>query len=113
LDHIPEPRFRPGIVSTDEFGNIVLGPREVGQEIAVFTGNPREQYEITCSTIRSAPELDKMSPKPTIALDPLEVEGDMVSNFVLLVATAALAALALVAAVIYISIPKKPSLTDR
>src|SRR2546430_14652678 len=36
LDYFPEPLFRPGIVSTAEWGNVVLGPYEAGQEIADF-----------------------------------------------------------------------------
>ena len=107
LDYFPEPLFRPGIVSTAEWGNIVLGPDEVGQDIADFSGDPAKHYQVTCSTIRSVAELDQMYPKLVIALDPLEGKGDMFSNLFLLVATAAAAILALVASVIYVAIDKR------
>jgi hypothetical protein len=103
----PEPRFRPGIVSTDEFGNIVLGGDKVGQDIADFAGDPAKYYTITCSAIRSAPELDQMHPKLTIALDPLEGKSDMGLILLLWLAAAVSAIVALVAAIIYASIRKK------
>ena len=107
----PEPRFRPGIVSTDEFGNIVLRGDEVGQDIADFTGDPAKHYTITCSGIRSAPELDQMHPKLAIALDPLEGKSDMGLIGLLWVAAAACGIVALVAAIMYVLIRKK-SLTN-
>ncbi len=112
LDYFPEPVFRPGIVSTAEWGNIVLGPGEAGQDIADFAGDPRKHYRITCSAIRFVPELDQMHPRLIIALDPLEEKGDMVLNLFLVLATAALLLLALIAAVIHIVVQKR-SLTNR
>ena len=107
LSLFSEPRFRPGIVSTDEFGNIVLGGNQVGQDIADFAGDPAKHYTITCSGIRSTPELDQMHPKLTIALDPLEGKSDMGLTLLLWLAAAASAIVALVAAIIYVSIRKK------
>jgi hypothetical protein len=40
LHLFPEPLFRPGIVSTDEWGNIVFGQNEAGQDIADFAADP-------------------------------------------------------------------------
>jgi hypothetical protein len=107
LDYFPEPLFRPGIVSTDELGNIVLGPDEVGQDIADFSGDPAKHYRVMCSTIRPVPKLDEMNPKLVIALDPLEGKSEMVSNLFLLVATAAAAILALVASLIYVALHER------
>jgi hypothetical protein len=107
LDYFPEPVFRPGIVSTDEWGNIVSGGDKVGQDIAAFAGDPAKHYTITSSTIRSAPELDQMHPKLTIALDPLEGKSDMGLILLLWFAAAASATLALVFAVIYVAIRKR------
>ena len=107
LDYFPEPVFRPGIVSTDELGNIVLGGDKVGQDIADFAGDPAKHYTITCSTIRSAPELDQMHPKLTIALDPLERKNDMGLILLLWFAACASAIAALVSAVIYVAIRKR------
>ncbi len=107
LDYFAEPVFRPGIVSTAEWGNIVLGGDKVGQDMADFSGDPAKHYIITCSTIRSAPELDQMHPKLTIALDPLEGESDMVLNLLLWCAAAVSAIVALVSAGIYVAIGKR------
>jgi len=107
LDYFPEPLFRPGIVSTAEWGNIVLRPDEAGQDIADFSGDPATYYQITCSTIRSVPQLDQMNPKLTIALDPLELKSDMGLNILLFLATAVSAILALVASVVYVSISQR------
>lgn len=107
LHLFPEPRFRPGIVSTDEFGNIVLRGHKVGQDMADFAGDPAKHYTITCSVIRSAPELDQMHPKLTIALDPLASKSDMGLILLLWLAAGASAIVALVATIIYVSIRKK------
>ncbi len=104
LDYFPEPLFRPGIVSTAEWGNIVLGPNEVGQDIADFSGDPSKQYEITCSTIRSVPALDEMYPKLVIRLDPPELQRDLEVNLSLQLGIVVSAVFALVASIIYVSI---------
>jgi hypothetical protein len=113
LDFFPEPVFRPGIVSTDEIGNVVLGGDEVGQDIADFAGDPAKHYRVTSTTIRSVPELDQMHPRLNIALDPLEGKSDMVLILLLCLSTVLSAVLALVASVIYVATRKKTSLTSR
>jgi len=107
LDYFPEPLFRPDITSTDEWGNIVIGPDEVGQDIADFSGDPAKHYHVMCRTIRSVPELGQMHPRLVIALDPLEGKVEMVSNLFLLIATAAAAILALLASLIYVALHKR------
>jgi hypothetical protein len=113
LHFFPEPLFRPGIVSTDELGNVVLGGGEVGQDIADFAGDPAKHYTLICSTIRSVPELDQMHPRLNIALDPLEGKSDMGLILLLWLCAALSVILALVASVMYVAVRKRRGLTSR
>jgi hypothetical protein len=63
LNIFREPLFRPGIVSTAEWGNLIFGLEEVGQEIAEFAGRPGGRYQMTCKVIRPVKELDQMHPR--------------------------------------------------
>ncbi len=96
LHLFPEPLFRPGVVSTDEWGNIVLGQNEAGQDIADFAGDPAQHYEITCSVVRPVVELDQMNPVLRIDLDPLFFKGDLmlICLFYALAAVSAVIAIA-------------------
>ena len=91
-----EPLFRPGIVSTDEWGNIVFGQNEAGQEIADFAGDFAQGYEVTCSVVRPVAELDQMHPVLRIELDPLFFKGDLmlICLFYALAAVSAVIAIA-------------------
>jgi len=91
-----EPLFRPGIVSTAEWGNLVFSTDGAGQEIADFSGSFGGRYEITCKVIRPVPELDQMRPQLRVELDPLFFKGDLIlmSSFIVLSMGAALTALA-------------------
>ena len=77
LHLFPEPLFRRGIVSTAEWGNIVFGQNEAGQDIADFAGSPAQHYKITCSVIRAVAELDQMHPVLRVELDPRFFNGDL------------------------------------
>ena len=112
LHFFPEPLFRPGIVSTDELGNIVMGKEEVGQDIADFTGDPAKDYTVICSTTRSVPEIDQMHPRLTIALDPLERKSDMGLIILLWISGAVSVIIALIAAVMYVAVRKRRGLTN-
>src|SRR5258707_4683628 len=86
LDYIPEPVFRPGIVSTDELGNLGFAEDSISQDIAIFTGDPKKAYTITCSVIRPVDELVSTHPSLIVGLDPLEVEGRAIDGFFLFAA---------------------------
>jgi len=91
-----EPLFRPGIVSTDEWGNIVFGQNEAGQEIADFAVDFAQGYEVTCSVVRPVAELDQMHPVLRIELDLLFFKGDLmlICLFYALAAVSAVIAIA-------------------
>jgi hypothetical protein len=81
-----EPVFRPGIVSTDEDGNLGFAEDSISQDIGVFTGYPKKAYTITCSVIRPVDELVSTHPTLIVGLDPLEAEGRAIDSFVLFAA---------------------------
>jgi len=86
LRFFPEPVFRPGVVSTAEFGNLSFAQDWISQDIADFTGHPKNNYTITCSVIRPVPELESTHPRLVIGLDPLEVEGRAFGSLLLFAA---------------------------
>ena len=75
LHSFPEPVFRPGVVSTAEFGNLGFAQDWISQDIADFTGDPGKLYTITCSVIRPVAKLSSTRPTLIVGLDPLEIEG--------------------------------------
>ena len=75
LRYFQEPVFRPGIVSTDEFGNLGFAQDWISQDIAGFTGHPNKLYTITCSVLRPVEEPASTHPTLIVGLDPLEIEG--------------------------------------
>src|SRR4051812_320405 len=81
-----EPVFRPGIVSTDEDGNLGFAEDSISQDVGVFTGYPKKAYTITCSVIRPVDELVSTHPTLIIGLDPLEVEGRVIGSFIMFAA---------------------------
>jgi hypothetical protein len=86
MSYFAEPQFRPGIVSTAEDGNLGFAQDWISQDIADFTGDPKNFYTITCSVIRPIEELTATHPTLFVALDPLEVEGRAVGTALLLAA---------------------------
>jgi hypothetical protein len=105
----PEPLFRPGIVSTAEWGNIVFGQKEAGQDIADFTGDPATHYRISSSVIRPVPELDQMHPTVRVELDPLDLKGDLMLVALLAALSIASAAIALAATIACVIIRSRPN----
>lgn len=105
----PEPLFRPGIVSTAEWGNIVFGQNEAGQEIADFAGDPALHYRINCSVLRAVPELDQMHPRIRIELAPLDFKGDLLLSGLLIALSIASAAVALSGVIAYFIIQRRPN----
>jgi hypothetical protein len=75
LRYFPEPVFRPGVVSTAEFGNLGFAQDWISQDIGDFTGHHARTYTITCSVIRPVDELRSTRPTLIVGLDPLEVKG--------------------------------------
>jgi hypothetical protein len=82
----PEPVFRPGVVSTAEFGNLGFAQDWISQDIADFTGHHAKTYTITCSVIRPVDELRSTRPTLIVGLDPLEVEGRAFGSLLLFAA---------------------------
>jgi hypothetical protein len=103
LHLFPEPLFRPGIVSTDEWGNIVFGQNEAGQEIADLAGDFAQRYEITCSIVRPVAVLDQMHPVLRIEPDPLFFKGDLMLICLFYALAAVSAVIAIAAASDYFS----------
>jgi hypothetical protein len=107
LHFFPEPLFRPGIVSTAEWGNIVFGQNEAGQDIADFAGDPAQHYKITCSDIRAVAELDQMHPVLRVELDPLFFKGDLMLICLFSALAVVCAVVALAAAIHYFAVREK------
>jgi hypothetical protein len=103
LRYLAEPRFRPGIVSTDEFGNLGFAQAWISQDVAVFAGDPQRLYKLSCSVVRPVAELTITSPTLIVALDPLEVEGGAVATFLLLIVAVLFGIVSLVLWVIHLS----------
>jgi hypothetical protein len=101
LHLFPEPLFRPGIVSTAEWGNIVFGRDEAGQDIADFAGDPAQHYQITCLVLRPVVELDRMHPVLRVELDPLFLKGDLMLICLFYALAVVCAVVALAAAIHY------------
>jgi hypothetical protein len=109
LYYFSEPHSRPGIVSTDDWGNIASGPgrNELGQDIAEFAAEPERLYHIKCSVIRPVTKADQMKPNLVIWLDPLDAKGDiLLSGFALLGAIFS-ALLAGIAAIVHFIVRRK------
>src|SRR6266498_1289776 len=87
IRYLPEPIFRPCIVSTDEDGNLGFAEDFISQDIAEFTGDPKKVYTIACSVIRPIQELNSTRPILLVGLDPLEGLG-LTVEFALLVGAA-------------------------
>ena len=103
LHFFAEPMFRPGGFSTAQWGNIVFGPNETGQDLAVFDGDPAVKYLITCSVIRPVAELDQMQPRLVVRLDPLELKGDLMLIGLLYPLAFVSGVIALVASIYYVA----------
>jgi hypothetical protein len=101
LQFFPEPLLRPDSISTAEWGNIVFGPNEAGQDLAGFAGVPSLAYRITYSVRRPVAELDRMQPTIRIRLDPQELEGDLLLVGLLAALSVGTAVIAIVAAIYY------------
>lgn len=84
--YLPEPVFRPGIVSSEEFGNLGFAEDWISQDIAEFTGDPSKIYTITCSVIRAIEELNATRPTLLVGLGPIETEERAVGCAMLLAA---------------------------
>jgi hypothetical protein len=83
LDYLPEPLFRPGIALAYELGNLGFTQDWISQEIAIFTGDPKRPYTITCSVIRPVDELVSTHPTLIVDIDPLEGEGRAIDSLLL------------------------------
>jgi hypothetical protein len=86
LQYFTEPVFRPGVVSTDEFGNLGFAQDWISQDIADFPGHRAKIYTITCSVIRPVEELRSTRPTLIVGLDPLEIEGRAFGSLLLFAA---------------------------
>jgi hypothetical protein len=102
MRYFSEPRFQPGIVSTDENGN--LGD---------FTGDPGSIYTITCLIVRPVKELTVTNPTLLVTLDPMEVEGGAVLNALLFGAALLSAILAIAAGSVYVYLRRRSTMSLR
>jgi hypothetical protein len=109
LHYLQEPRFRPGITSTDEFGNLGFAQDWISQDIAVFAGDPKRVYKIACSVIRPLDELRVTEPTLIVGLDPLEIKGLAVLSFLLLVGALLFGVVSLVTGLIYFRLRRRAS----
>ena len=101
MRYFKEPRFRPGIVSTEEDGNLGFAEDWISQDIADFTGYPGKLYSITCLVVRPIEELSVTNPTLVVALEPLEVEGGAVLSALLLGGALLSAVLAIILGIVY------------
>jgi hypothetical protein len=85
------------------FGKIVFGRNEAGQDIAAFAADPTKAYQITCPTIRPVAEPDQMNPRLLVALDPLPLEADMMLSALLISLAIGTTVVAVVPAIYYFS----------